>query len=170
VLGELHHHLTGYLKQHDTLITYIIISHITGREVMAQLDLGCDAVTVLPASIKDLLAHTTLPPYTVNERENRISSRSRIDQSHSVYSQWNTPKTEEMKAVMLDLAKSDPMSKIPQADFQLASTDVDYLEDGVLDEYNEKDEATKFMLKDAIDTFKKAEDAMVQYIADMQME
>lgn len=56
------------------------------------------------------------------------------------------------------MAKADPLSALMEKDWKMASTDVDYLEDGVLDKYNEEDEVTKVRLRDALELFKGGEE------------
>jgi transaldolase len=53
-------------------------------------------------------------------------------------------------------------------DWKMASTDVDYLADGVLDGYIEKDEVARLRLKDALDMFCEVEERSRQEIQRLQ--
>ena len=132
---------------------------------MAQLDLGCDHVTVLPASLEDLVSHDRLPPHLAGEWSERW--KSRLDKPNLDWEEWNIPKPDKSE-VLARLATSDPMGKHAEAGFVLASTNVDHLADGVLDGLNDKDEATKFRLADALETFKSAEDQLLKFIDDIR--
>ncbi|OWT40794.1 transaldolase [Cryptococcus neoformans Bt1] len=143
--------------------------YITGREVMAQAALGCDHVTVLPASIKDLLSTSKLPPHRANDEWGAARIYTQIDQPNLVWENWSVPDKSPAAAERLAaLATADPLGGKMQKDFKIASTETDYLADGVLDEASEKDEATKFRLADAIETFKLAEDELFEFLAKLQ--
>lgn len=131
---------------------------------MAQLDLGCNHVTVLPASLADLIAYDKLPPHRSGEWSERWVSR--VDEPNLDWKEWNISKPDHSE-VLARLAHSDPFDK-QAGKFTIASTDVDYLADGVLDSFNERDEATKFRLADALETFKTAEDKLLAYIDDLR--
>lgn len=141
-------------------------SYVTGREVMTARELGCDHVTVLPASIRDLLANSRLPPHQPDEHTKRF--RSSVDEPNLVLAEWSPPDLDVTPKLLAQLAKADPMGSKMQADFKMASTDIDYLTDGLLDECNEKDEETRWRLEDALAVFKKAEDELFEFIAKVQ--
>lgn len=132
---------------------------------MAQRELGCDHVTILPASLHDLLSTSRMPPYQPDEHSKRF-----FNDPNLVFSDWKTPDLGESTERLAKLASADPYGGKMQADFKMASTDVDYLADGVLDECNRKDEVTRWRLEDAIATFKKAEDELFEWIAEVQGE
>lgn len=134
---------------------------------MAQLELGCDSVTVLPASIADLLACHEIPSHTPGEWSRRW--KTQVHQADLVWDKW--PASSPDKAARLAaLMKSDPLAGSGNKEFLLASTEVDYLAEGVLDELNENDETTKFRVADAIDTFKRGEDKLLDFIRSVQAE
>lgn len=136
---------------------------------MAQAALGCDHVTVLPASIKDLLSTSKLPPHRANDEWGAARIYTQIDQPNLVWENWSVPDKSPAAAERLAaLATADPLGGKMQKDFKIASTETDYLADGVLDEASEKDEATKFRLADAIETFKLAEDELFEFLAKLQ--
>ena len=138
---------------------------------MAQSELGCAHVTVLPASLKDLLALTSMPEYSKGENEQRISSR--LDEPNLALKNSTIPAETDVSSRLARLLERDPLGVKADAGndtplFTMASTEVDYLADGVLDSYNEADEATKFRLADAIETFKKAEEELFDFISNLQ--
>lgn len=132
---------------------------------MAQLELGCDNVTVLPASIADLIASHKMPAHAAGEWSRRWNTQ--LDRADLEWSDW--PASSNDKAARLaKLAAADPFTGTADENFKIASTDIDYLAPGVLDDFNEKDEVTKFRLADAIDTFKRGEDKLLDFIRDVQ--
>jgi transaldolase len=135
---------------------------------MSCIELECDHVTVLTPPLLDLLSTSKLPPHVPNENVDRISSRvsaSDVDTPHGVYADSDTPSSESRVAKHL---LSDPFANDPKEEFVAASTDVDYLADGVLDKYNEEDKITKFRLEDAITTFRNAEKRLFEYIEEVR--
>jgi transaldolase len=132
---------------------------------MAAYELGCDHVTVLPASIKDLLSHTQMPSYRTGERDNRISD---LDKPNLAYSDWIIPEPTASARRLAQLAKVDPLGPKMQADLKFASTHIDYLADGVLDEIIAQDEVTRFRLDDAVAAFKAAEEKLFAHIANVR--
>jgi hypothetical protein len=132
---------------------------------MAQAWLGPDHVTVLPGSLQDLLAFNELPSYSKNERGERLSTKASKKLSTTA---WNGPSNDELASHLSSiLSKEDPLSNKKAS----SMTDLrvpDYLADGVLDACIEADETARFRLRDAIDTFKRAEDEVFAYIAKLQ--
>lgn len=117
------------------------------------IELGADQVTIQAGCLEDLISTSRLPAYKKGEWQKRL--RTKLDDPYIEWSSWTPPPGSDKR--MAEMAMSDPMGKVMQKDFKMASTDVDYLEDGVLDDYNEKDEITRVRLRDALEVFLKAE-------------
>lgn len=128
-------------------------SCITARECLAMVELGADQNTILIGPLTDLLSTTKLPEYKKNSEWNKRVTKDDIDQPNLQWADWKLPEPSVSKTRMAELVKADPLDKTMTKDWKMASPDVDYLADGVLDEYNEKDEVTRLRLKDAIDLF-----------------
>jgi hypothetical protein len=141
-------------------------SYITGREVMAQALLGCDHVTVLPESLRDLTSFDKMPEYTKNERTERIYLRA-DQQAHT--SPWKQPTQSEIAAHLESLlTQADSLlDGSPAVEVDLGKN---YLVDNVLDQHNMSDKATAFRLEDAIGTFKRYEHEVFQFLAGIQAE
>jgi hypothetical protein len=133
---------------------------------MSQAWLGADHVTVLPASLQDLLAFNEMPEYTANERGNRL--RAKVDRTSPTHSPWNAPSRGELTNHLFRLLSQDDPLCNKQASTPAVPLDRNYLADGVLDACIGADEAAAFRLKDAIDTFKRAEDEVFAYLAAIQ--
>ncbi|ODN87426.1 transaldolase [Cryptococcus wingfieldii CBS 7118] len=129
-------------------------SFITAREAMAMVELGADHATILSGCMADLLSTTRLPVYAKGaEWQVRLSA----DTPNTQWADWTPPEPVASKARMAEMAKADPLSGLMQQDWKIASTDVDYLADGVLDKLNEEDEVTKTRLRDALVLFQGGE-------------
>lgn len=130
--------------------------YITAREVMAMPELGVEHVTLLVGPMEDLCSTSRLPEYRKGG-EWQVRVRSELDKPNVKWATWSAPEPSVSKKRMAEMAKSDPYSDLMQKDWKMASTDVDYLADGVLDKYNEEDEVTKVRLRDALELFKGGE-------------
>ncbi|AAW41950.1 transaldolase, putative [Cryptococcus deneoformans JEC21] len=131
-------------------------SYITAREVMAMPELGVEHVTLLVGPMEDLCSTSRLPEYRKGG-EWQVRVRSELDKPNVKWATWSAPEPSASKKRMAEMAKSDPYSDLMQKHWKMASTDVDYLADGVLDKYNEEDEVTKVRLRDALELFKGGE-------------
>ena len=120
-------------------------------------ELGADQNTILIGPLTDLLATSQLPVYSKGE-EWQKRMKDTLDNPNVQWADWNAPEPNASKKRMAELAKIDPLSKEMQKDFKMASTDIDYLAEGVLDKCNDEDEVTRIRLKDAIDLFHGAEE------------
>ncbi|ORY28301.1 putative transaldolase [Naematelia encephala] len=127
-------------------------SCITARECMAMIELGADQVTILSNQLDDMISTTRLPAY-VKGAEWQSRLRPQVDQPTFKWADWVAPEPTVSKTRMAQLAKTDPLSKVMNADYVMADPNIDYLADGVLDKYNQEDEVTRLRLKDAMDLF-----------------
>ncbi|OXC65858.1 hypothetical protein AYX13_05235 [Cryptococcus neoformans] len=132
-------------------------SFITAREAMALPELGADHATILVGCMEDLCSTSRLPEYRKGG-EWQVRIRSELDKPNVKWATWSAPEPSVSKKRMAEMAKADPLSALMEKDWKMASTDVDYLEDGVLDKYNEEDEVTKVRLRDALELFKGGEE------------
>jgi len=132
-------------------------SCITARECMAMAELGADQNTILIGPLTDLMTTTRLPVYKKGG-EWQKRAKELIDEPHTQWAAWDAPAPEVSAKRMAELSHADPLSKVMQKDFKLASLDEDYLADGVLDRYNQEDEVTRNRLGDAILLFHNAEE------------
>lgn len=128
-------------------------STITARETLAMKELGADHVTILAGPLEDMINSTSLPPPNKGTQW-----QQRLGKPEPTWGDWEAPTPAASEERMAKLAKSDPYDKTMQADWKMASIDVDYLAGKTLDEYNEKDEVTRVRLRDALDVFGKAEE------------
>lgn len=126
--------------------------HLTGREVLAQLELGCDHVTVLPGPLDDLLAASQIHPYAKGGWGRR--TRSIIDQPHLILSDWKA-------------SKPTPRTN-GDTNAHSNGGERDLLEGTVLDGLNKADPLTADLLPDALNMFTAAEEELLVYIKGMQ--
>lgn len=124
---------------------------------MALPELGADHATILVGCMEDLCSTSRLPEYRKGG-EWQVRIRSELDKPNVKWATWSAPEPSVSKKRMAEMAKADPLSALMEKDWKMASTDVDYLEDGVLDKYNEEDEVTKVRLRDALELFKGGEE------------
>ncbi|WVQ77665.1 hypothetical protein IAR50_007354 [Cryptococcus sp. DSM 104548] len=140
-------------------------SFITAREAMAMVELGADHATILSGCMADLLSTSRLPVYTKGgEWQVRLSA----DSPNTEWANWTPPEPAASKKRMAEMAKADPLGGLMQKDWKMASTDVDYLADGVLDKYNEEDEVTRTRLRDALVLFQGGEKESKEEIERLQ--
>ncbi|WVO20966.1 uncharacterized protein IAS62_002267 [Cryptococcus decagattii] len=132
-------------------------SFITARETMAMPELGADHATILVGCMEDLCSTSRLPEYRKGG-EWQVRVRSELDKPNVKWATWSAPEPSVSKKRMVEMAKADPLSTLMEKDWKMASTDVDYLADGVLDKYNEEDKVTKVRLRDALELFKGGEE------------
>ncbi|GFZ45842.1 hypothetical protein JCM24511_03574 [Saitozyma sp. JCM 24511] len=132
-------------------------SFITAREAMGMVELGADHATILVGCMDDLLSTSRLPTYT-KKGEWQTRLRSRLDEPNVKWADWAAPAPTVSQERMAAMAKADPLGKKMNKDFEMASTDTDYLADGVLDKANEEDEVTRLRLHDALELFKGGEE------------
>jgi transaldolase len=119
-------------------------------------ELGADHVTILAGPLEDMLHATQLPPPKKGTQwQQRLS---KLDAPNLTWADWEAPEPSISKSRMEKLADCDPLDKVMNKDWEMASTDIDYLDGEVLDEYNRKDEVTRMRLKDALDVFIAAEE------------
>ena len=116
----------------------------------AQHELGCDHVTVMPASIMDLLAFTQLPPYREGERDARISN----------------PDLPTQTPILEEVAQDDPLKFIPQS--EAPSSHPDYLQGGELDAAIDADPVAKARLAQAMAFFVEAEEKALAFIEQLR--
>jgi len=134
---------------------------------MAQLELGCDNVTVLPGTLADLVACSEVPDFASGEWARRWATQ--LDQKDLKWSPWEpSPKDKEQR--LEKLKNTDPLIGAKEGELELASTETDWLEGDVLDKYCESDKATKFRLGDALSVFKLAEDKLKEFVVALQAE
>ncbi|WRT67419.1 uncharacterized protein IL334_004390 [Kwoniella shivajii] len=132
-------------------------SCVTARECMAMLELGADSNTILSDQMADLCSTSRLPVYKKGA-EHQVRFRSLLDKPDSYWTAWQKTEPATSLPRMQELSHADPLSKVMSKDWKIASTDVDYLAEGVLDKYNEEDEITRIRLKDALDLFYNGEE------------
>lgn len=121
-------------------------------------ELGADHVTILAGPLEDMLHATSLPPPTKGTQWQKRLKDLGSQNPNPTWTNWEAPEPSVSKERMSKLAGCDPLSKVMNKDWEMASTDIDYLDGKVLDEWNEKDEVTRMRLKDALDVFIKAEE------------
>lgn len=121
-------------------------------------ELGADHVTILAGPLEDMLHATQLPPPTKGKQWQQRLKDMASQEPNLTWSNWDAPEPSVSKSRMGKLVGCDPLDKVMNKDWEMASTDIDYLKDNVLDECNEKDEVTRMRLKDALDVFIKAEE------------
>ncbi|KAK8869560.1 hypothetical protein IAR55_000127 [Kwoniella newhampshirensis] len=127
-------------------------SFITAREAMACPELGAEHATILSGLMEDLISTSRLPTYRKGG-EWQVRVRSELDKPNVKWANWTPSDPTVSKTRMAELSEADPLSKVMEKDWKMASTDIDYLADGVLDKYNEEDEVTRLRLKDALELF-----------------
>jgi len=66
------------------------------------------------------------------------------------------------------LQNADPLGDSREGNVELASTDIDYLSGDILDECNHRDGATRVRLADAVATFKRGEDLLLDFLRAIQ--
>ncbi|WVQ78620.1 hypothetical protein IAT38_000706 [Cryptococcus sp. DSM 104549] len=142
-------------------------SFITAREAMAMVELGAEHATILSGCMEDLVSTDRLPVYRKGG-EWQVRIRSELDKPDLKWAAWSAPEPTASKARMGEMAKADPLSKLMEKDWKMASTDVDYLADGVLDKYNEEDEVTRTRLNDALVLFQGGEKESKEEIERLQ--
>jgi transaldolase len=139
------------------ILAHAVVSFITAREAMGMVELGADHATILVGCMDDLLSTSRLPTYT-KKGEWQTRLRSRLDEPNVKWADWAAPAPTVSQERMAAMAKADPLGKKMNKDFEMASTDIDYLADGVLDKANEEDEVTRLRLHDALELFKGGEE------------
>ncbi|WWD16179.1 hypothetical protein CI109_100604 [Kwoniella shandongensis] len=142
-------------------------SCVTAREAMAHVELGADHITILSPIMEDLISTSRLPEYRKGGEWN-VRIRSELDKPDLKWASWSPIEPAVSKTRMQELSKADPLSKIMQKDWKIASTDIDYLADGVLDKYNEEDEITRNRLRDALVLFQGGEKESREEIEKLQ--
>ncbi|ORY25073.1 putative transaldolase [Naematelia encephala] len=141
-------------------------SFVSVREVLAMPELGADHVTLGRPILEDLMLHSQLPAHQKGFW--KVPVRDQIDKPHFIWESWKAPPTEASR--MKEIAKSDPLSKVMTKDWKLASTEIDYTADGVLDKYNEEDEVTRLRLALALQRFSLMEEESRKEIERLQAE
>lgn len=134
---------------------------------MAQIELGVDETTLPGGVLRDLTLATRLPEYKQGDHMRRLT-KDDIDSPHFRWQDWTPPEPSVSEERMRALAKTDPLSKVMLKDVELASMDVDYLADGVLDQVIAKDQVCTIRLRDAIELFDNTEDESRRIIVDLQ--
>ncbi|WVQ69764.1 hypothetical protein V866_008021 [Kwoniella sp. B9012] len=132
-------------------------SCVTARECMAMLELGADSNTILADQMEDLCSTSKLPKYKKGA-EHQVRFKNQLNNTEIYWEAWNKVEPAASKDRLKELATKDPLSKVMQKDWKIASTDINYLEDGVLDKYNKEDEITAIRLKDALELFYNGEE------------
>lgn len=143
-------------------------SFVSVYEVMAMPELGADHITVGLPVLTDLASYKALPAHEKGNWKKALKDFPGITEPHFQWKDWNPPRPEERGKRMEEIAKCDPLSKVMQKDQKLASTDVDYLEDGVLDKLNEEDEVTRLRLAEGLKRFSLMEAESKKYIEELQ--
>lgn len=143
-------------------------SCLTARECLAMIELGADQNCILIGPLTDLLSTTKLPEYKKDTEWNKRVTKDDVDQPNLQWADWNLPEPSVSKKRMAELVKADPLDRTMSKDWKMASPDIDYLADGVLDGYIEKDEVARLRLKDALDMFCEVEERSRQEIQRLQ--
>lgn len=134
---------------------------------MAQALLGCDHVTVLSESLRDLTSLNGLSAYAKNERDDRIYLLA--NQQDVSLLPWKQPTQDEVANHLKSLLDQvDPLLEGSNA----VAVDLtkDYLAGDVLDELNKADKATSFRLSDALGCFKGFEEEIFGYLGGIRAE
>lgn len=131
-------------------------------------ELGADHVTLGLPVLSDLASYASLPKHSVGNWKKALKEIEGIDEPHFMWQKWDPPRPEDRGKRMNEIAKSDPLSKVMKKDQQLASTEVDYLEGGVLDKMNEEDEVTRLRLAEGLKRFGLMEEESRKFIEDLQ--
>lgn len=123
-------------------------SYISAAEALASTDLGADHITIGAPILTDLASSATLPPYKKGLWKVPFDQQG----DREKWAKWTPgkPSDERMQALLA----SDPVSG---ADWKPTDVSVDYTAPGVLDAYNEKDEATRTRLHAALSRFSEQE-------------
>ncbi|WVR05421.1 hypothetical protein IAU60_002436 [Kwoniella sp. DSM 27419] len=144
-------------------------SCVSARECMAMAELGANSNTILADPMADLCSTSRLPVYKKGA-EHQVRYKTILDKPDLSWADWTQHTPADQKTRMDEIAKTDPFDKLFSKDWKMASTDVDYLAEGVLDKYNEEDEVTRLRLNDALNLFIGAENESRQEIERLRKE
>lgn len=134
---------------------------------MAQALLGCDHVTVLSESLRDLTSLNGLPALAKNERNDHIYLLANHQDIPLL--PWKQPTKDEIANHLKSLlSQADPLLEgSPAVAVDLTK---DYLAGNILDGHSKADKATAFRLGDALGCFKGFEDEIFGYLAGIKAE
>ncbi|KAK4685477.1 hypothetical protein P7C73_g4668, partial [Tremellales sp. Uapishka_1] len=144
-------------------------SFISAREAMAMVEFQAEHATISDLVLDDLSRLTKLLPFHKGTWQVPVSKQLE-EEGNFKYEGLDAPSPPASKDRMAELSKADPLGKKMQADFTMASTDIDYLADGVLDKCNEEDEVTRLRLNDALVLFQGGEQESKATIERLQKE
>jgi transaldolase len=118
--------------------------------------------------LTDLMSYSSLPSHTKGNWKKAVKEFPGIDEPHFMWQKWDPPRPEDKGKRMKEIAKSDPLSKTFTKDWEIASTDINYLEGDVLDKMNTEDEVTKLRLAEGLRRFALMEAESKKFIEDLQ--
>ncbi|KAL1406154.1 hypothetical protein Q8F55_007838 [Vanrija albida] len=119
-------------------------SYLSAAEALASTDLGADHITIGAPILTDLASSATLPPYARGMWKVPFADRG----DRESWAAWAPGKPSDAR--MQALLGSDPVSGEGWAP---ADEQLDYTAAGVLDGFNERDEATRTRLEAALARF-----------------
>lgn len=133
-------------------------------DALACADLGADHATIGIPILTDLKDFSTVPEYRPGMWHVPFSKQA--EDKTRTWGPWKPSKPSDAR--MQALIESDPLSSAPAGEWKVASTDVDYTADGVVDKLNTEDEATRRRLEAALERFTVAENLSKKFIEDLQ--
>jgi len=122
--------------------------------------LGADHVTIGRALLEDLAFSGQLPKYQKGLWKVPVSAQ--VCKSGFAWEDWDPPAPNETSNRIAKLLSVQSDTE------QLYSLDEDYLADGVVDNYNDKDEMTRTKLEDGLQRFAFWENETKKHIEEIQ--
>lgn len=128
------------------------------------VELGADNITLGKETLADLCLGPDAPKYRAGLW--KVNVTEQVDQPDFEWERWEARPAQEASKRMAAVARADSLTKNDVDDWLVASTTIDYLAPGVLDKYNEEDEATLVPL--ALQCFGVFEQESKEYIERLQ--
>jgi hypothetical protein len=119
-------------------------------------------MTLNASSLTDLIASGQVPKYKKGLWKVPISAQ--LNEPDFQWESWDAPTADAVRAHMLKVAETDPLTKQDAADWLEKAAKTDYTVPGVLDEINERDLATKERLDFALEFFAKQEALSKEFV------
>lgn len=150
------------------MATLTRIRFVSVQEVLAMPELGADHITIGIPLLTDLSQYDALPTHQKGQWKKPLRDIPGINEPHFIWANWNParPDSEERRAKVL--ADADPAGESMSKDAELASDSVDYLQEGVLDEINQKDEVSRLRLAEGLRRFGLMEEESKKFIQGLQ--
>jgi len=136
------------------------------REILAMTKLGAHHVTVGAPMLDDMLAGPGVSSYKAGQYQVPVIDRMKNDADFH-WETWIAPSPQSVQEHLQMAARVDKLSK-DDPEWLKHATEVNYLDDGVLDKVNEADEATAPKLKLALERFGAFEKDSIALIEGLQ--